>query len=104
MRNGGASAKPPNGAHHLNLFSHVHRLVQDYEVGHAFTDHTPRGASQLAKVCDSGCHIRDLALLSGIGFTVSLFVTGLAFDDPAMTDLAKIGIFAGSAVAGPHAD
>ncbi len=45
-------------------------------------------------------HIRGLAVLAGIGFTVSLFVTGLAFDDPAMADLAKIGIFAGSAIAG----
>lgn len=45
-------------------------------------------------------HIRGLAVLGGIGFTVSLFVTGLAFDDPAMADLAKIGIFAGSAIAG----
>ena len=45
-------------------------------------------------------HIRGLAVLGGIGFTVSLFVTGLAFDDPVMADLAKIGIFAGSAIAG----
>ena len=45
-------------------------------------------------------HIRGLAMLGGIGFTVSLFVTGLAFDDPAMADLSKIGIFAGSAIAG----
>ena len=45
-------------------------------------------------------HIRGLAMLGGIGFTVSLVVTGLAFDDPAMADLAKIGIFAGSAIAG----
>ena len=44
-------------------------------------------------------HIRGLAVLGGIGFTVSLFVTELAFDDPAMADLAKIGIFAGSAIA-----
>ncbi len=35
-------------------------------------------------------HIRGLAVRGGIGFTVSLFVTGLAFDDPAMADLAKI--------------
>ena len=45
-------------------------------------------------------HIYGLAALAGIGFTVSLFVTGLAFKDPAITDLAKIGIFAGSGVAG----
>ena len=45
-------------------------------------------------------HIFGLAALAGVGFTVSLFVTGLAFRDPLLTDLAKIGIFAGSGVAG----
>jgi NhaA family Na+:H+ antiporter len=45
-------------------------------------------------------HIVGLAAVGGIGFTVALFVTGLAFDDPATTDLAKTGIFAGSLVAG----
>lgn len=45
-------------------------------------------------------HVVGLAAVAGIGFTVSLFVTGLAFDDPALTNLAKVGIFLGSLVAG----
>ncbi len=45
-------------------------------------------------------HVIGLAAVAGIGFTVSLFVTGLAFTDPHLTDLAKVGIFAGSAIAG----
>jgi len=44
--------------------------------------------------------IRGLSTLGGIGFTVALFITGLAFNDPALVDLAKIGVFLGSAVAG----
>ena len=45
-------------------------------------------------------HVLGLAATAGIGFTVSLFVTGLAFSDPHLTDLAKVGIFTGSVVAG----
>jgi NhaA family Na+:H+ antiporter len=45
-------------------------------------------------------HIVGLSAVAGIGFTVSLFVTGLAFNDPHLTDLAKVGIFAGSLTAG----
>jgi Na+:H+ antiporter, NhaA family len=41
-----------------------------------------------------------VALLGGIGFTMSLFVSGLAFTDPAMTDVSKAAILAGSLVAG----
>ncbi len=41
-----------------------------------------------------------IAAVGGIGFTVSLFIAGLAFDDPATVDLAKVGIFAGSLVSG----
>ncbi|MFB9531042.1 Na+/H+ antiporter NhaA [Nonomuraea roseola] len=39
------------------------------------------------------------AAVSGIGFTVALFVTDLAFDDPVVQSQAKIGIIAGSLVA-----
>ena len=40
-----------------------------------------------------------LAAMAGIGFTVSLFITGLAFDDPRIADEARIGILAASTVA-----
>lgn len=46
-------------------------------------------------------HVFGLALLGGIGFTVSLFVTALAFpNDPVLADQAKVGIFVGSFLAG----
>lgn len=48
----------------------------------------------------SWTHVVGLAAIAGIGFTVSLFVTGLAFSDPLLTDFAKVGIFAGSLIAG----
>ena len=38
--------------------------------------------------------------LGGIGFTVSLFIAALAFEDPASLASAKVGILAGSALAG----
>lgn len=40
-----------------------------------------------------------LSLLCGIGFTISLFIVGLAFTDPALVETAKLGIFAGSLIA-----
>jgi Na+/H+ antiporter NhaA len=39
------------------------------------------------------------AALAGIGFTVSLFVADLAFDDPARQDEAKVGVLVASVVA-----
>ncbi len=44
--------------------------------------------------------IVGLSALAGVGFTVSLFITELAFENPILTDEAKIGIFVGSFVAG----
>lgn len=45
-------------------------------------------------------HVFGVSAVAGIGFTVALFITALAFDDPVLADDAKVGIFAGSIVAG----
>jgi NhaA family Na+:H+ antiporter len=45
-------------------------------------------------------HVIGLAAVAGIGFTVALFIDGLAFADPILADKARMGIFAGSLVAG----
>jgi NhaA family Na+:H+ antiporter len=44
-------------------------------------------------------HIMGVGAVAGIGFTVSLFVTGLAFSDVAIQDDAKIGILTASIIA-----
>lgn len=51
----------------------------------------PRGATNL--------HMVGIAMAAGIGFTVALFVTGLAFTNPIFTEEAKVGILGASAVA-----
>ncbi|MGH9186808.1 MAG: Na+/H+ antiporter NhaA [Acidimicrobiales bacterium] len=45
-------------------------------------------------------HMGGVAVTAGVGFTVALFVTGLSFDAPVLADAAKLGILAGSVVAG----
>ncbi|MCA9506768.1 MAG: Na+/H+ antiporter NhaA, partial [Myxococcales bacterium] len=41
-----------------------------------------------------------VALLTGVGFTMSLFIGGLAFDDAANITMVKLGVLAGSLVSG----
>lgn len=48
----------------------------------------------------SSRHLIVLGLVAGIGFTMALFVAGLAFEDPGQLGAAKLGVFAGSLVAG----
>lgn len=48
----------------------------------------------------SWSQILGVALLCGIGFTMSLFIGLLAFDDPAIQDKIKLGILCGSLIAG----
>jgi NhaA family Na+:H+ antiporter len=45
-------------------------------------------------------HVIGLSAVAGIGFTVAIFIAGLAFTDPLLADQAKLGIFAGSLAAG----
>lgn len=45
-------------------------------------------------------HIYGVSWLGGIGFTMSLFIAGLAFESSQLMDLSKIGIYVGSLAAG----
>jgi NhaA family Na+:H+ antiporter len=45
-------------------------------------------------------HVAGVAMLAGVGFTMSLFVTGLAFDNLDMVTQAKYGILVASLIAG----
>ena len=45
-------------------------------------------------------HVLGTGFLAGIGFTVAIFISGIAFADPAHVDQAKIGIFGASIIAG----
>jgi NhaA family Na+:H+ antiporter len=41
-----------------------------------------------------------VSILGGIGFTMALFVAGLAFGESAQLDAAKIGVLSGSIITG----
>ncbi len=43
-------------------------------------------------------HVFGLALLCGIGFTMSLFIGSLAFADPAQMNMVRLGVLAGSTI------
>jgi NhaA family Na+:H+ antiporter len=45
-------------------------------------------------------HIYGIACLAGVGFTMSLFIGGLSFEDPAMMNQVRVGVLAGSIVSG----
>jgi len=45
-------------------------------------------------------HMSGIALLAGIGFTMSLFITSLAYTDEALITEAKVGIFIASLISG----
>ncbi|MDX2439918.1 MAG: Na+/H+ antiporter NhaA [Desulfobacterales bacterium] len=53
-------------------------------------------------VLPEGVSFRDIygtAFLAGIGFTMSIFVSDLAFSDPQVVQIAKVGIFLASIIA-----
>jgi Na+:H+ antiporter, NhaA family len=45
-------------------------------------------------------HVLGLSTVAGVGFTVALFVTSLAFDAAVVADAAKVGILVGSTLSG----
>ena len=48
----------------------------------------------------SWAQLYGVALLTGVGFTMSLFIAGLSFDTPEIQDTAKLGILFASLLAG----
>ena len=64
--------------------------------------HRPGACASGSGGCPTACrsaHVVGMAAIAGIGFTVSIFVGGLAFDDPALADQATLGVLLASVVA-----
>ena len=57
------------------------------------------GVASLPKDVSMG-QLYGVAILTGVGFTMSLFIAGLSFTDPTIIDRAKTGIIAASFLAG----
>ena len=50
---------------------------------------------------DGWRHVYGVSWVAGNGLTASLFITNLAFTDPALLNPAKPGVLGASAIAGP---
>lgn len=76
-------------------------LIVGKTIGIVFTSAIAIRSGAARKPADvTWWHLFGLAALAGIGFTVSLFITGLAFEGVALQADAKIGILLGSLLAG----
>ena len=60
---------------------------------------TRLGVAELSRGVSWG-HVVGIGLLGGIGFTVAIFVTGLAFDQGGLAELSKIGVLVASLLSG----
>lgn len=69
--------------HHPPFGFAIVRLAVAFKIGVR-----PHGASWL--------QVNGVSLLCGIGFTMSLFIGGLAFSDARAIDAVKIGVLGGS--------
>ena len=57
------------------------------------------GLGALPRAC-GWLEMAGVGMLAGVGFTVAIFIAGLAFTDPALADAAKVGILVASVLAG----
>jgi NhaA family Na+:H+ antiporter len=72
--------------------------LRSYSTANGFSRLRGKRVKPFIKRAASWRHIYGAAWLGGIGFTLSLFVTSLAFTDAASIEAAKIGILTASAL------